>query len=372
MKNCLIRILLISLIVSISLIAQSTKYFSVSGKITCKETEEPLIAVNVFVDGTTLGVATDKDGNYHIEKIPIGNYTIIASIIGFKVAKKEIEFHGKSEIVLDIALKETSYELPEVNINAEADEEWIYNYNRFFKKFIGESEFAKNCIIQNKEVIEFSDSREDNAFVAKAPVPLNIYNYSLGYQLKFSLNKFRCNRSGEVSYLGEVLFEEMDTTDSSIKGQWIENRRIAYNGSLKHFLVALQKNKLFEEGFLSHKTFYPTWQDQTKRDLPNPELSELVRRHSEWKRELDFHDFVKVTYLRKEEEKEFRDFRTHAGSKISGTLQYQVSWFSLPDGKLYFDNIGNIVDNYSAIKVYGYWGWTKVSYMLPKNYLPEE
>ena len=36
----------------------------ISGRVTDKETGEPLIGANVMVDGTPLGAATDTDGNY--------------------------------------------------------------------------------------------------------------------------------------------------------------------------------------------------------------------------------------------------------------------------------------------------------------------
>ena len=40
-----------------------------SGKVTSKETGEPLIGANVMVDGTPLGAATDLDGNYFILQV---------------------------------------------------------------------------------------------------------------------------------------------------------------------------------------------------------------------------------------------------------------------------------------------------------------
>ena len=38
----------------------------ISGRVTDKETGEPLIGANVMVDGPPLGAATDTDGNYYI------------------------------------------------------------------------------------------------------------------------------------------------------------------------------------------------------------------------------------------------------------------------------------------------------------------
>ncbi len=37
-----------------------------------------------------------------------------------------------------------------------------------------------------------------------------------------------------------------------------------------------------------------------------------------------------------------------------------------------FDINGSIVDNYKSIKVFGYWGWQKVTDLLPTDYSPKQ
>jgi len=66
-------------------------YAGTTGKITGiikdKSTGEPLIGVNVVVEGTNLGASTDADGTYIILNIPPGQYTLVASYIGYKDVK---------------------------------------------------------------------------------------------------------------------------------------------------------------------------------------------------------------------------------------------------------------------------------------------
>ena len=45
---------------------------------------EPLPGANVVLEGTTLGTATDVDGNYFIIGVPVGTYDIQASFVGFQ------------------------------------------------------------------------------------------------------------------------------------------------------------------------------------------------------------------------------------------------------------------------------------------------
>jgi len=45
----------------------------IAGKVTDAQTGEPIVGVNVVVEGTYLGAATDFDGNYTIINVPPGS-----------------------------------------------------------------------------------------------------------------------------------------------------------------------------------------------------------------------------------------------------------------------------------------------------------
>lgn len=56
----------------------------ISGKITDKQTGEPLIGANIIVVGTSLGAASDINGDYLITPVPAGLYSVKASYIGYQ------------------------------------------------------------------------------------------------------------------------------------------------------------------------------------------------------------------------------------------------------------------------------------------------
>jgi CarboxypepD_reg-like domain/TonB-dependent Receptor Plug Domain len=56
----------------------------VSGKVTDKETGEPLIGANVIIVGTSSGAASDINGEYTIRQVQPGIYSIKASYIGYQ------------------------------------------------------------------------------------------------------------------------------------------------------------------------------------------------------------------------------------------------------------------------------------------------
>ncbi|MGD8779901.1 MAG: TonB-dependent receptor [Ignavibacteria bacterium] len=72
-----------------------TTYSASKGKIkgTVKDalTNDPLPYANIILVGTSLGTATDPDGNYLIQQIPAGSYTVRATFIGYKSTEVSIE-----------------------------------------------------------------------------------------------------------------------------------------------------------------------------------------------------------------------------------------------------------------------------------------
>lgn len=60
----------------------------IAGKVTDSQTGNPLPGVNVIVEGTDLGAATDADGEYFILRVPVGTYTLRAQIIGYTTIRK--------------------------------------------------------------------------------------------------------------------------------------------------------------------------------------------------------------------------------------------------------------------------------------------
>ena len=62
----------------------SAQYGTINGTLTDSQIGETVIGANVFIDGTTLGAATDLDGKFQIERIKPGIYNLNITSLGFK------------------------------------------------------------------------------------------------------------------------------------------------------------------------------------------------------------------------------------------------------------------------------------------------
>jgi len=72
----------------LSLSAQDQSKGRVSGKVTSYETEEPLSGATIIIAGTDFKTSTDQNGEFVLKNIPVGNYEVEASLIGYLSSKR--------------------------------------------------------------------------------------------------------------------------------------------------------------------------------------------------------------------------------------------------------------------------------------------
>jgi outer membrane receptor protein involved in Fe transport len=111
MGKKLVLILTILLILPVMAFAANGK---VSGVVTDAATGDPLVGVNVILEGTTMGASTDIDGYFVILNVPPGNYTVKFEYIGFKQLSLE-NVRVVSDITkrLDVVMEETTIDIGE-------------------------------------------------------------------------------------------------------------------------------------------------------------------------------------------------------------------------------------------------------------------
>lgn len=92
------------------------------GKVIDTKTREPLFGVSVVVGGTTMGAATDPEGDYIIVNVPVGTYSLSASMVGAtKVTKTKVLVSQGQTTRIDFELEETALMGQDVVVTAQRD-----------------------------------------------------------------------------------------------------------------------------------------------------------------------------------------------------------------------------------------------------------
>lgn len=114
MNGKILRQFLFLACMGISAFAFSQNPGSFSGTVTDGENNIPLAGVSVFIENTSYGAVTDFDGNYSFQvNLATGNYTLIASSLGYSTQRISVSFSG-GEVTTDISLSEDLLSLDEV------------------------------------------------------------------------------------------------------------------------------------------------------------------------------------------------------------------------------------------------------------------
>jgi len=95
---------------------------TIQGTIRDNKSGETIIGANVFIEGTTIGAATDLDGNFLIGSVKPGKYTVIVKYVSYRdqtIADVVVEAGKKT--TLTVSLVEDVAELAEVVVTAKRE-----------------------------------------------------------------------------------------------------------------------------------------------------------------------------------------------------------------------------------------------------------
>jgi outer membrane receptor protein involved in Fe transport len=144
--------IILSVLVSFSVFAGTTG--KIVGTVTDKNSGEPLIGVNVIVEGTTLGATTDIDGTYLILNIPPGTYELVFQYLGYR----EHRISGVNVSVdlttkVNVQLEEATIDLGEA-VEVVADREVIRRDLTSSQAEVGAKEIANIPVEEFEDVLQ--------------------------------------------------------------------------------------------------------------------------------------------------------------------------------------------------------------------------
>ena len=197
-KNLILFLLCVALLCSPSFLFAGTTG-KIVGKVVDAQTNETLPGVNVIVEGTTFGAATDLEGEFLILRLPPGTYAVRASMIGYTALRYDhVTVSIDKTTELNFSLGETVLELGEtVTIVA--------------TKPIVERDLTSTSATISAEVIQ--------------RLPVETFQDVVNLQAGVVEGHFRGGRSGEVAYLIDgISINDVYSGDFSVQ---VENNSIA-------------------------------------------------------------------------------------------------------------------------------------------------
>lgn len=351
-----IAILLFALFFLTDINAQDGK-FVVLGRVIDSASKAPMPGASAFCPNTTYGTVSNAEGLFYL-RLPDGGYDLVVSYTGYEKRIIRISNNLATTDTLLFELKKEEKIMEEVAVVAsnEVPDGWN-KYGKFFtENFIGTSPNAASCVIKNPEVLRFFYNKKRNRLKVTSREELVVYNYGLGYTIRYQLDSFSYDYNSNISqFTGFPLFSEMDTTIEA-RTQFIKNRARTYLGSRLHFMRSFYNGLLSDEGFIVEKM--ENGKVNLVTDLYNPEYYAL----DSGEVVVGWQGKYRVSYKRV-----FPDKKYLAEFKLPQDSRYQITLVDVSDGFVIERN-GYFYEQYDVLNT-GYWAWKKLAELLPYDYV---
>jgi len=142
---------IIVFILSVSCLAWAGTTGKIQGVITDKNTGEPLPGVNIIIEGTTIGSATDFNGEYVILQAPPGDLTLKITMIGYQeVIIRNVRVRADLTTHINAQIEETAVDLGK-DVVIMAERPIIQKDVTSSTQFVGIEEMERLPVIDTKE-----------------------------------------------------------------------------------------------------------------------------------------------------------------------------------------------------------------------------
>lgn len=123
---------------------------TISGRVTDYITGDPIPNVNIVIAGTSIGIATDNNGEYVLQNVPPGVQTIEFTHIGYSTHRHTRTVYASPEIVYDVTLYLENIRMERVEIIGDAD-------GRYIRRRAADSDLITGSQIEASGIRTFSE-----------------------------------------------------------------------------------------------------------------------------------------------------------------------------------------------------------------------
>ena len=363
-----ILFLLSIIFTSMGVIAQLDAYL-ITGKVLDATTQLPLQGASVFAQNTTIGTATDAQGNFKLRLLN-GGYDLIVTFTGYQTVSRRITTADALDNNLVITISQKDKSLEDVVIRSTNEVmDGLEKYGSFFvDNFIGKTANSSQCIIKNKDVLKFYFFKKKNRLKVLASAPLEIENLALGYTIKYTLDSFTHEYGSQLStYSGYPLFKDLQPANDAQKNTWYSIRLKAYYGSMLHFMRSVHNKNVKEEGF---EVQFVTTNNAVETAIPLVDVYGALNYNK--------NDSTQLVEITPNQQNMAVLYNKAAPDPlyISQTndviRKFQLSVITIAaDQSVGIEQNGYFFDQ-NDILINGYWTWQKVADVLPYDFRPQQ
>lgn len=346
------------------------------GLVLDQSTKQPIAGASVFINASGIGAVCDANGQFNLNKFiqaNLGNPNLTIAAVGYETATYNLTIRT-GEVV--IYLKPIINELETVVVHSAEKNGWQKYGADFIENFLGYSDFSKQCVLKNPEVLSFYYDPELLVLKVVAKKPLLIYNKALGYNITYWLDEFEQNYTTRIIiFKGSSLFEDRIKAKGrkSQAAKWLKNRTDAYNGSVMHFIRAVYAGDLAKSGFVvrrldkvegNRKGKYTNVVDP--KELAEADFSESILTDSLTSQKIiQFTKYLYVLYNKELEELSYLK-RQYLFNQPNPGPQTSIVQLVGTNAVEIFPN-GHI-EPAIAFFLEGYWAYEKLDKLLPLDY----
>jgi CarboxypepD_reg-like domain len=381
----------------------------ISGYIRSAADKSAVPNATVFINNYSKAVATNKEGYFEIGPLPLATYELVVSSVGFESVTKVVKLDNENAVVnIELPLKVKALTNVIVSVN---EAEWRRNFENFKKYFLGQTEFSERCEIVNPKALYLEYDKEARQLKATTDDDvLEIINNALGYKIKYIVKDFLIDYASSYTYyVGYATYEKLEPKNKRQQRKWDNNRQVAYEGSIMHFLRSMHRRTAASEGYVirtlrrfdnpdrqpdsviranmqrimkSNKgvlvigkeqdsTRY--WMDEGRKPKIIQQLdaqvlqadSVLAMRGNEL--HVEFPYLLYIEYIKESESEAYSRATQSMFNPRTTIRKSQTSIISLIDPPAIIEAAGSLV-NPLALLFEGYWSWEKVGDSLPFEY----
>lgn len=347
---------------------------NIVGRVVDEKNNQPLEAVSVFFNNTTVGSYTNADGDFHFENIRMLNTEMVIyspgyELLVYKPSASQIE--GKRILFkLQEKVPAAAAKLP-----LQGRERSIF-IDAFRKFFLGVTDEANNCKILNESSIYITTAETDSSFYICADTSLVIENQLLGYRIIYNLEEFWYDYpTGKNHFSGYARYQEMGSNT-----RWMKRRDKCYYGSTLHFFRSLANHDLYQQGYgiflvkpgndsaalKKQETNINVLSAYANETIIQAAPQEILFIDSTNEMSINVEGTLLVQYNKNPLSKAFLVTNGFMDDLYAKGVESYIQFKKSPVGI----NYKGVLDDYTNIEYTGYWIYEKVANRLPLDFQP--